>query len=416
MSDHTPVSGPQAMTPSEAFVETLAANGVTDMFGIMGSAFMDAMDIFAPAGIRLDPGRARAGRRPYGRRLCARLRPPRRGHRPERPRHQQLRHRDRRGLLGAQPGGDDHARDGHDGHGPGRLPGSQAAADVPGVHQVPGPRHTTRAHGRVHRPLLRPRASPRWDRPSSTSRATTSTARSRPRSRSRSASTAAPAASKSLNEAAELLAQREVPGHHLRRRRRHGRCDRGVQGARRAARRAGRQQLPAQRLVPRQPPAVVRPARLPGLQGGDEADRPGRRGDRARLALGPFGTLPQHGMDYWPKNAKIIQIDADHKMLGPGEEDHRRHLRRREGRGRRAHAAPRRQARSPATPRARSAPRQIAAEKAAWEKELDELDPRARPVQPRHDRGAEGRAQPAAAPSCIRARCCASWKRRCRRT
>src|SRR4029078_10236588 len=32
--------------------------------------------------------------------------------------------------------------------------------------------------------------------------------------------------------------------------------------------------------------------------------------------LGPFGTLPQHGMDYWPKNAKIIQIDADHKMLG----------------------------------------------------------------------------------------------------
>ena len=41
------------MTPSEAFVETLAANGVTEIFGIMGSAFMDAMDIFAPAGIRL---------------------------------------------------------------------------------------------------------------------------------------------------------------------------------------------------------------------------------------------------------------------------------------------------------------------------------------------------------------------------
>ena len=48
-------TGPQAMTPSEAFVETLAANGVTEMFGIMGSAFMDAMDIFAPAGIRLIP-------------------------------------------------------------------------------------------------------------------------------------------------------------------------------------------------------------------------------------------------------------------------------------------------------------------------------------------------------------------------
>ncbi len=43
------------MTPSEAFVETLVANGVTTTFGIMGSAFMDAMDIFAPAGIRLVP-------------------------------------------------------------------------------------------------------------------------------------------------------------------------------------------------------------------------------------------------------------------------------------------------------------------------------------------------------------------------
>ncbi|MGQ0523469.1 MAG: sulfoacetaldehyde acetyltransferase [Betaproteobacteria bacterium] len=32
--------------------------------------------------------------------------------------------------------------------------------------------------------------------------------------------------------------------------------------------------------------------------------------------LGPFGTLPQHGLDYWPKNAKIIQIDADPRMLG----------------------------------------------------------------------------------------------------
>ena len=32
--------------------------------------------------------------------------------------------------------------------------------------------------------------------------------------------------------------------------------------------------------------------------------------------LGPFGTLPQHGLDYWPKHAKIIQVDADAKMLG----------------------------------------------------------------------------------------------------
>ena len=32
--------------------------------------------------------------------------------------------------------------------------------------------------------------------------------------------------------------------------------------------------------------------------------------------LGPFGTLPQHGLTYWPEGAKIIQIDADAKMLG----------------------------------------------------------------------------------------------------
>lgn len=49
----TAVTGPQRMTPSEAFVETLVANEVDTVFGIMGSAFMDAMDIFAPAGIRL---------------------------------------------------------------------------------------------------------------------------------------------------------------------------------------------------------------------------------------------------------------------------------------------------------------------------------------------------------------------------
>lgn len=50
-----PVQGVQKMTPSEAFVETMVAQGVRHLFGIMGSAFMDAMDIFAPAGITLIP-------------------------------------------------------------------------------------------------------------------------------------------------------------------------------------------------------------------------------------------------------------------------------------------------------------------------------------------------------------------------
>ncbi len=47
MSSHT------RMTPSEAFVETLVAHGVRDIFGIAGSAYMDAMDLFPAAGIRL---------------------------------------------------------------------------------------------------------------------------------------------------------------------------------------------------------------------------------------------------------------------------------------------------------------------------------------------------------------------------
>jgi sulfoacetaldehyde acetyltransferase len=48
-------AGKQRMTPSEALVETLAAHGVRDIFGIVGSAFMDALDIFPAAGIRFIP-------------------------------------------------------------------------------------------------------------------------------------------------------------------------------------------------------------------------------------------------------------------------------------------------------------------------------------------------------------------------
>src|SRR5256885_15609381 len=32
--------------------------------------------------------------------------------------------------------------------------------------------------------------------------------------------------------------------------------------------------------------------------------------------FGPFGTLPQHGLDYWPQQAQIIQIDSAPRMLG----------------------------------------------------------------------------------------------------
>ena len=129
--------------------------------------------------------------------------------------------------------------------------------------------------------------------------------------------------------------------------------------------------------------------------------------------MGPFGTLPQHGMDYWPKDAKIIQVEADHTNLGLVKKitvgicgDAKAAAvaltQRLDGR------------RWPATPPRPRAPRPSPTEKAAWEKELDEWT---------HERDAysldmieeQKRATPAAT-GCTRARCCASSRRRCRRT
>lgn len=58
------VSGQVRMTPSGAFVEALVAQGVTDVFGIVGSAFMDALELFPAGGIRFIPTvhERRAGR------------------------------------------------------------------------------------------------------------------------------------------------------------------------------------------------------------------------------------------------------------------------------------------------------------------------------------------------------------------
>jgi sulfoacetaldehyde acetyltransferase len=58
------------MTPSEAFVETLVAQGVTDVFGIVGSATWTRSTSFR-GGHPLHLGGARAGRRAHGRRLRA---------------------------------------------------------------------------------------------------------------------------------------------------------------------------------------------------------------------------------------------------------------------------------------------------------------------------------------------------------
>ena len=46
------------MSASEAFVETLVAYGVKDVFGIVGSAYMDALDLFPDRRHPLHPDRA----------------------------------------------------------------------------------------------------------------------------------------------------------------------------------------------------------------------------------------------------------------------------------------------------------------------------------------------------------------------
>jgi sulfoacetaldehyde acetyltransferase len=90
--------------------------------------------------------------------------------------------------------------------------------------------------------------------------------------------------------------------------------------------------------------------------------------------LGPFGTLPQYDMDYWPKNAKIIQVDIDARMLGlvrafevgiHGD-----------ARAAAAEILGRLQApdrKCPVLDRAEARRNEIAQQKQSWETELDEL-------------------------------------------
>jgi sulfoacetaldehyde acetyltransferase len=91
---------------------------------------------------------------------------------------------------------------------------------------------------------------------------------------------------------------------------------RDVRRAGRKARCAGLQQLPAQRPFPGKPPAAVGPL---GYNGSKAAMELMAKADVV-LALGtrlnPFSTLPGYGIDYWPKTAKIIQVDINADRIG----------------------------------------------------------------------------------------------------
>ncbi|MBT9551711.1 MAG: sulfoacetaldehyde acetyltransferase, partial [Hydrogenophaga sp.] len=311
----TVVSGVQKMTPSEAFVETLVANGVTDMFGIMGSAFMDAMDIFAPAGIRLIPVV-----------------------------HEQ----------GAAHMADGYARvSGRHGvtigqNGPGISNCVTAIAAAYWAHspvviitpetgttgiglggfqeanQLPMFEEFTKYQGHVTHPKRMAEYTARcFDRAMSDNGPTQLNIPRdyfygeieceipKPQRVERGAGGEA-----SLAAAAELLATAKFPvilagGGVV--------MGNAVEECKALAERLGAPVVTGylrNDAFPASHPLWAGPLGYQGSKAGmkliAQADVVIALGSR----MGPFGTLPQHGMDYWPKTAKIIQVEADHTNLG----------------------------------------------------------------------------------------------------
>jgi sulfoacetaldehyde acetyltransferase len=311
----TPVQGVQRMTPSEAFVETLVANDVTDMFGIMGSAFMDAMDIFAPAGIRLVPvvheqgaahmadGYARVSNRhgvvigqngPGISNCVTAIAAAFWAHSPV------VIVTPEAGTMGTGLGGFQEAN---------QLPMFQEFTKYQG--HVNNPRRMAEYTGRCFDRAMSEMGPTQLNIPRDHFYGEIETEIPQPSRLDRG-----PGGTKSLDAAAELIATAEFPviisggGVVM--------AD-GVEECKALAERLGAPVVNSylhNDSFPASHPLWTGPL---GYQGSKAAMKLISQADvviALGTRLGPFGTLPQHGMDYWPKNAKIIQIDADHKMLG----------------------------------------------------------------------------------------------------
>jgi sulfoacetaldehyde acetyltransferase len=303
------------MTPSEAFVETLVANEVTDIFGIMGSAFMDAMDIFAPAGIRLIPvvheqgaahmadGYARAtgrhgvviGQNGPGISNCVTaVAAAYWAHSPV------VLITPETGTLGQGLGGFQEAN---------QLPMFSEFVKYQGHVNNPArmAEYTGRCFDRAHSEI----GPTQLNIPRDYFYGDIDVEIPQPARLDRG-----PGGEKTLQQAADLLAQAKFPvivsggGVVM--------AD-GVDECKALAERLGAPVVNSYQhndSFPASHPLWAGPLGYQGSKAGmkliSKADVVVALGSR----LGPFGTLPQHGMDYWPKDAKIIQIDADHKMLG----------------------------------------------------------------------------------------------------
>ena len=306
---------PTLMTPSEAFVETLVANGVKDVFGIVGSACMDALDIFPAAGIRYVPVVHEQGG----------------GHMAD----GYSRVSGRHGVCMAQ-------------NGPGITNFVTAVAAAYWAHspvvvitpesgsmgmglggfqetdQLPIFSKITKYQGHVNNPRRMAEITARcFDRAMLEMGPTQLNI---PRDYfygDYQFEVPAPimiergsGGEKSLAEAADLLAKATFPVIV---------AGGGVvmaEGVDACVKLAELLHAPVvssylhNDSFPARHPLACGPLGYQGSKAGmkliEQADVVLALGTR----LGPFGTLPQHGLDYWPKSAKIIQVDADPKMLG----------------------------------------------------------------------------------------------------
>ena len=311
----TVATGVQKMTPSEALVETLVANDVTDIFGIMGSAFMDAMDIFAPAGIRLIPvvheqgaahmadGFARASGRhgvvigqngPGISNCVTAIAAAFWAHSPV------VLITPETGTMGMGLGGFQEAN---------QLPMFQEFTKYQ-AHVSNNKRmaeYTARCFDRA----MSEHGPTQLNIPRDLFYGEIETEIPMPRRLE-----VGPGGESSLAEAIELLETAKFPviiagGGVV--------MGDAVEECKALAERLGAPVVNSylrNDSFPASHPLWCGPL---GYQGSKAAMKLVAKADvviALGTRLGPFGTLPQHGLDYWPKNAKVIQVDSDHTTLG----------------------------------------------------------------------------------------------------
>lgn len=308
-------TGVQKMTPSEAFVETMVANGVRHIFGIMGSAFMDAMDIFAPAGITLIPvvheqgaahmadGYARASGRhgvvigqngPGISNCVTAIAAAYWAHSPV------VMITPETGTMGMGLGGFQEAN---------QLPMFQEFTKYQG--HVTNPKRMAEFTARCFDRAMSEMAPTQLNIPRDYFYGEIQCEIPQPMRVERGAG-----GEMSMAAAAELLAKAKFPvilaggGVVL---------GDAVEETKALAERLGAPVCNGylrNDSFPASHPLWAGPL---GYQGSKAAMKLISQADvviALGSRMGPFGTLPQHGMDYWPKEAKIIQVEADHTNLG----------------------------------------------------------------------------------------------------